>query len=357
MGRAKRSMSYCKILTGLLLACLATLVATPSFAQDYPNRPVRVIVGNSAGSLADVVSRVVFAKVSELLGQQFLIDTRPGAGGTIAGEAVAKAIPDGYLLLFGSDSVMAIAPHLYTKLGYDPVKDFAGISMIAKIPYCIVVHPSLGVKSVEEFIRLAKARPGQINYSTGGIGHATHMYMEMFQWKAGIVLAHVPYKGTGPATQAVLTGEVGVSAMGLGPVMPHMQSGKLVGLAIGGPGSGPSDLAAGRFLGLTTQVPVNMDMAVPGRAPAGVPGITFHSRSYSRAMRGLRPAEVAVLEVLRMWPSGVEDDWEALRNRVTDLVTQGLVRTEHMSAAVAEERTPGARTLWHELVDRLTVSR
>ena len=130
-----------------------------------------------------------------------------------------------------------------------------------------------------------------------------------------------------------------------------------VGLVIGGPGSGPSDLAAVRFLGLTTQVPVNMDMAVPGRAPAGVPGITFHSRSYSRAMRGLRPAEVAVLEVLRMWPSGVEDDWEALRNRVTDLVTQGIVRTEHMSAAVAEERTPGARTLWHELVDRLTVSR
>ncbi len=284
MGRAKRNMSYCKILTALLLACLATLVATPSFAQDYPNRPVRVIVGNSAGSLADVVSRVVFAKVSELLGQQFLIDTRPGAGGTIAGEAVAKAIPDGYLLLFGSDSVMAIAPHLYTKLGYDPVKDFAGISMIAKIPYCIVVHPSLGVKSVEEFIRLAKARPGQINYSTGGVGHATHMNMEMFQWKAGIVLAHVPYKGTGPATQAVLTGEVGVSAMGLGPVMPHMQSGKLLGLAIGGPRSGD----------VLPNVP-NLGRLVPDSefiawqavfAPAGTPQAIVEklNATFSRAM-------------------------------------------------------------------------
>ncbi|MSQ51525.1 MAG: tripartite tricarboxylate transporter substrate binding protein [Betaproteobacteria bacterium] len=238
MDRAKRNMSYRKVLAALPLAWLASLIAAPSFAQDYPNRPVRVIVGNSAGSLADVVSRVVFAKVSELLGQQFLIDTRPGAGGTIAGEAVAKAVPDGYMLLFGSDSVMAIAPHLYTKLGYDPVKDFAGISMIAKIPYGIVAHPSLGVKSVEEFIRLARARPGQINYSSGGIGHATHMNMEMLQWKAGIVLAHVPYKGTGPATQAVLTGEVGASAMGLGLVLPHMQSGKLVGLAIGGPRAG-----------------------------------------------------------------------------------------------------------------------
>ena len=135
-----------------------------------------------------------------------------------------------------------------------------------------------------------------------------------------------------------------------------------VGVAVGGPGSGPSDLAAAKFLGLTTQVPVTMDMAVPGRAPAGVPGIEFHSRPYTRALRGLKPAEVApaevaVLEVLRMWPSGVEEDWDALRDRVADLATKGIVRTEHVSAAVADERTPAVRRLWEKLVGTLAAAR
>ena len=130
-----------------------------------------------------------------------------------------------------------------------------------------------------------------------------------------------------------------------------------VGVAVGGPGSGPSDLAAVKFLGLTTQVPVKMDMAVPGRAPAGVPGIEFHSRPYTRALRGLKPVEVAVLEVLRMWPSGVEEDWDALRDRVADLATKGIVRTEHVSAAVADERTPAVRRLWEQLVGTLAEAR
>lgn len=129
-----------------------------------------------------------------------------------------------------------------------------------------------------------------------------------------------------------------------------------VGVAIGGTGSGPSDLAAVRFLGLTTQVPVKMDMAVPGRAPASVPGIEFHSRPYTRAMHGLNPAEVAVLEVLRMWPSGVEEDWEVLRDRVADLVKNGIIRTGQVSAAVADERTPAARSRWEELADSLVAS-
>jgi len=129
-----------------------------------------------------------------------------------------------------------------------------------------------------------------------------------------------------------------------------------VGVAVGGPGSGPSDLAAVKFLGLTSQIPVKMDMAVPGRAPAGVPGIEFHSRPYTRAVRGLKPAEVAVLEVLRMWPSGVEGDWEALRDRIADLATRGILSTERVSAAVADERTPVVRRLWEELVGMLAAS-
>ena len=129
-----------------------------------------------------------------------------------------------------------------------------------------------------------------------------------------------------------------------------------VGVAIGGPGSGPSDLAAARFLGLTTQVPVKMDVALPGRAPASVPGIEFHSRPYTRAVRSLKPAEVAVLEVLRMWPSGVEEDWETLRERVGELLVSGVVRPDLVSAAVADEHTPAVRGRWRELLDGLALS-
>jgi hypothetical protein len=124
-----------------------------------------------------------------------------------------------------------------------------------------------------------------------------------------------------------------------------------VGVAVGGPGSGPSDLAAAKFLGLTTQVPVTMDMAVPGRAQAGVPGIEFRSRPYTRALRGLKPAEVDVLEVARMWPSAVDENRDALHDRLADPATKGIVRTELVSAAVADERTPTVRRLWEKLVE------
>lgn len=217
--------------------CVATTLVTSALAlaQDYPAKAVRVIVANSVGSLADIVARVIFNKVGELVGQPFVIDNRPGAGGSIAGEAGAKAALDGYTLLFASDSVMAIAPHVYPSLPYDPLRDFAAISLVTKIPAAFVAHPSLGVKSLEEFLRLARAQPGKINYGSGGVGHATHMGMEMLLIKAGVQLTHVPYKGTGPATQAVLTGEVSALNVGLGLVLSHIQDGRLVGLAISGP--------------------------------------------------------------------------------------------------------------------------
>jgi tripartite-type tricarboxylate transporter receptor subunit TctC len=204
-------------------------------AQEYPHKPVRVIVANSVGSLADIVARLIFTKAGEILGQPFVIDNRPGAGGSIAGEAGAKAAPDGYTLIFASDSVMAIAPHVYPSLPYDPRRDFSGISLATKIPAAFVAHPSLGAKSLEEFLRLARAQPGKFNYGSGGVGHATHMGMEMLLIKAGVQLVHVPYKGTAPLTQALLTGEVSAGNIGLGLVLNHIQDGRLVGLAVSGP--------------------------------------------------------------------------------------------------------------------------
>ena len=223
-----------KLIVGWI-ACGIALAGGNACAQDYPNKSIRVIVANSVGSLADIVSRVIFNKAGELIGQPFVIENRPGAGGTIGGDAAAKSPGDGYTLLFASDSVMAIAPHVYPALGYDPLRDFVPIALATKVPAAFAAHPSLGVKSLEDFLRLARERPGKINYGSGGPGHATHLGMEMLVWKSGIQLVHVPYKGTGPATQALLTGEVGVANLGLGLVLAPIQDGRLVGLAISGP--------------------------------------------------------------------------------------------------------------------------
>ena len=215
-----------------LAAALALAFGCSSLlAQDYPVKPVRVIVPNAPGSLNDTVARLVFAKVGEALKQQFIVDNRPGAGGSVAAELVAKAPPDGYTLINAVNTIMVVNPFLYSKLGYDPLRDFESVSMLVKISEVLVVHPSLGVKTVSDFVRLAKARPRQINYGSGGNGHPTHLMMELFQRKAGIQLLHVPYKGTSPAMQALVSGEVAVFNIGIGLAKPHITSGKVLALA------------------------------------------------------------------------------------------------------------------------------
>jgi tripartite-type tricarboxylate transporter receptor subunit TctC len=214
----------------LLLLCMAG-IDVHVHAQDYPNKPVRVVVTNAAGALIDSLARIVFAKVSETTGQQFVVDNRPSAGGIIAAETVAKAAPDGYTLLVTANSIMTVNPFLFSKLSYDPVRDFDPVSMLSKVSEVLIVNPSLGVKTLEDFIRLAKARPGQITYASGGNGHPTHLMMELFQQKAGVKLVHVPYKGTTPGIQAIVSGEVGAFNIGIGLARPHITSGKVLALA------------------------------------------------------------------------------------------------------------------------------
>jgi len=208
---------------------------TAALAQAWPQKPAHVVVGNSAGSLSDVLARQIFVRLSQAVGQQFIIDNRAGAGGAIAAESVDRSAPDGYTFLFGTDGMMVINPFVYTKLGYDTLRDFASVSLLAKIPYVLIVNPSFAANTMGEFIGAAKARPKQINYASGGNGHATHLEMELIARKAGIALAHVPYKGTGPALQAVVSGEVSATSIGLGIALPHITSGKVRALAIGGP--------------------------------------------------------------------------------------------------------------------------
>jgi tripartite-type tricarboxylate transporter receptor subunit TctC len=200
-------------------------------AQEYPSKPVRVVVGNAPGSLNDSVARVVFGKVGEALGQQFIIDNRPGAGGNIAAELVAKSPPDGYTLINAVNTIMVVNPFLYSKVAYDPQRDFEPVTMMVKISEVLVVHPSLGVRTVPELVALARARPKQIIYASAGNGHPTHLMMELFQRKAGIALVHVPYKGTSPAMQALVSGEAAAFNIGIGLARPHITSGRARALA------------------------------------------------------------------------------------------------------------------------------
>jgi tripartite-type tricarboxylate transporter receptor subunit TctC len=214
-----------------LLFCIALLASSAAFAQDWPKKPVRVVVPNSAGSLSDLVARLVFAKVSDILGQQFYVDNRPGAGGSIGAELVAKAPPDGYTIIQISDGTVTVNPFIYPKLGYDPLHDFAPVSLVTKLTQALYVNSSLGVKTLDDFVRMARANPGKLTFASGGNGHATHLSMALFLWKANLDLVHVPYKGTGPALQAAAAGEVSALMIATSIAQPFVAQGKLIPLA------------------------------------------------------------------------------------------------------------------------------
>ncbi len=225
-ARVKCAIALSVAAAGLLPA----LSSTGAAAQGYPVKPVRV-VNLAAGSLNDSITRLVFARVSEALSQQFIVDSRPGAGGNIAAAFVAKSPADGHTLFLTGQNVLVVNPFLYANPGFDPLRDFEPVSMVTKISEVLIAHPSLSTKSLTDFVRLAKAKPGDISYASAGNGHPQHLFMALFQRKAAIRLAHVPYKGPPQAVLAVVGGEVGVMNVGIGLARPHIASGKLVPLA------------------------------------------------------------------------------------------------------------------------------
>src|SRR5215204_7524083 len=183
----------------VVAAVLAGATAYPARAQDYPNRPITLVVPFAPGGSTSIVARIVADKLSEALGQQIVVENRGGAGGTVGTRAVAKSPPDGYTLLLGYTGTLAIGPTLYKNAGYDPRKDFAPIGMIGNAPNSLVVHPSFPAKSVAELIAYAKANPDKVNFGSASAGTASHITGEYFARAAGIKLVHIPYKGTGPA--------------------------------------------------------------------------------------------------------------------------------------------------------------
>ncbi|HJY79141.1 MAG TPA: tripartite tricarboxylate transporter substrate binding protein [Burkholderiales bacterium] len=201
-----------------------------ALAQDYPTQPIRILVGFSPGSTTDILARTVGQKMSEAWRQPVLVENRPGAGGVGASNAVATAAPDGYTLLVVSAGHAATAA-MFTKLPYDTLKDFAGVSRIANVPSILVVSPALGVKSVKDLVALAKAKPGQLNFSSPGVGSANHLAAELFNILAGVKALHVPYKGIPEAMTGVVSGAVQFNFSPVVNILPLSRDGKLVALA------------------------------------------------------------------------------------------------------------------------------
>jgi tripartite-type tricarboxylate transporter receptor subunit TctC len=218
--------------TTLLATIAAFSIAACTHAQDYPVKPIRMIVPYSPGGPVDIVGRLTAQKLTDELKQQVIVDNRAGGGGNIAVETVARSMADGYTLLFGSNGTNAINPGLYKNLAVDPVKDLVAIDMVAASPMILVTHPSLAANSVKEFVALAKSRPGTLNYASAGSGSTSHLAGELFKSMTGINIVHVPYKGAGPGLTDLVGGQVQFMLTAISSTLPHVKSGRLKALAV-----------------------------------------------------------------------------------------------------------------------------
>jgi tripartite-type tricarboxylate transporter receptor subunit TctC len=214
-----------------VLSLFILIFSVTATAQQFPAKSVKIIVPFPAGGTVDFFARVISAKLSDALGQSVLVENRAGAGGNIAAEAVAKAAPDGYTLLMGSE-IIAINTSLYAKIGYDPVKDLAPITLVGTVPNILIVHPSLPVNSVNELIALAKKTPGKISFASTGQGTSTHLSSELFKLMANVDMLHVPYKGGPPAIADLISGQVNMMFINMPTGIPHVRSGKAKIIAV-----------------------------------------------------------------------------------------------------------------------------
>lgn len=238
---------------------LAGLLSFSAAAAPYPDRPVRLIVPSAAGGAADFFSRIISIPLGQALGQPIVIENKGGASGTIGASTVAKSPPDGLTLLMAQSTSVAIAPHLYKKVGYDTLKDFAPITLVALVPNILVVNPNTPVSTVKELIALAKSKPGTLNFASAGSGAPSHLAGEMFNDMAGTDMAHIAYKGAGPAVNALLAGEVQVMFAPIVAVLPHVKAGRL------------------RAIALTSALPSPNAPGIPTIAQGGLPGYEISS--------------------------------------------------------------------------------
>jgi len=214
-------------------AALVGLMCFAAQAQDWPTKPIRLVVPFAPGGSSSIVARAFAAQMSKALGQEIYIDNKPGGGGIVAMQEVARAEPDGYTLIIGHIGTLAVNPFLFKDMPFDTNRDFAAVSLLAKVPSIFVVHADVPAKDLSEFVALAKAQPGKLNYGSAGNGSAGHLAMEYLKLVAGIDLVHVPYKGTGPNLTDLLAGRTQATAAGTPPLLPHVKAGKLRVIAVG----------------------------------------------------------------------------------------------------------------------------
>ena len=269
-----------------LLTAVAVLASTACPAQKYPDRPVRVLVPFPAAGGTDILARLFLQKVSERLGANFVIDNRAGAGGTIGTEIVAKAPPDGYTILVCSSS-HTINPSVYRKLGYDPIRDFAPVTMLASGPGLLVVHPSVPARNVKELIAFAKSKPGQLIYASAGNGTPPHLAAELFKSMAGIDMVHIPYKGNVPAFVDLISGAVQVSFPTITSGLPQVRAGKLRGLGV----------TSKERSSVMPEVPTIAESGLPGYESTTWYGMLAPAGTPATVVRTLHDQMVAVLKL------------------------------------------------------------
>jgi len=238
------------VLAGLAAALTISLAAP---AADYPSHPVTIIVAFTPGGPSDVLARIIGRRLQDILHQPFIIENRPGSGGNIAAEQAAHAAPDGYTLLMGHIGTLAVNPSLYPDLAYDPMRSFAPVTLIARVPNVLVVNPGVPANDVRQLIALAKSKPGALRYASGGNGSAAHLAMEYFKLRTQTDIGHIPYRGTSPAVVDVIAGQVEMIMTGVPAVIEHVKAGKL------------------RALGVSSRMPVASMPGVPTIAASGVP--------------------------------------------------------------------------------------
>jgi len=254
------------------VACaLASALAAPAaLAQDYPTRPVRIVVGFPAGAAGDLAARTVGTKLGQALGQQVIVENKPGANNQLAAEYVAKSPNDGTVLFIGPEVTFTVNPSLYPKLAYDPIKDFSPITGLVIINHALILNPQMPAKNVGELVALAKQKPGDLNYGSFGIGSSGHLNMEMFQTLSGAKLTHVPYKGATPALTDVMAGHIQLMFISVGSAVPQWKSDKVKFIAVG----------AGKRMKLLPDMPTVAESGLPGYeaqswfglfGPAGMP--------------------------------------------------------------------------------------
>lgn len=291
MRRRVKAQAKVRIVAKLMMATFSACAATACWAQadpasNYPNRPVRLIVQFAPGTTTDIIARTIGQKLTEVWGQQVIIDNRAGAGGVIATELASKAVPDGYTLAMSPSGAMAVAPSLYAKLGYDVLRDFAPITNIVTQAQVLVASLSIAAKTVKDVVELARSRPGEINYGSVGAGTVTHLAMEMLQNVAKVKFNHIPFKGSPPAHIELIGGRIQVMFDGLPASLPQIRGGKIRGIAV-------SSLERQKFV---PELPTIAESGYPGFEATGWGGLVAPAKTPPAILDKINRDVVRIME-------------------------------------------------------------